>query len=751
LTLPRPAGRRPRRREELTADTLRAYLAANPDADRRQAARDLRLKPAERKHLKILFAEIAAAPAAQPARGAPAPPAAPMARDDGADIVVARVRGFDGDTAEALLEPVEWLRPGPPPRIRVRRIQSMALAPGDRALVAIDSRAAGGWRGRILRTAPDLPQRIVGAVRRTAHGRIVEPADRRIREEFLLASGPEPPPEDGELVVVRPVAARRFERPRAVVIERLGSAASPRAASAIALALHDVPVDFSPDALAEGAACPVAAHDGTRADLRDLRLVTIDGADARDFDDAVHAEPDAQTGGFRLTVAIADVAWYVRPGGALDRDAERRGNSVYFPDRVVPMLPERLSNDLCSLRPGQDRPVLAAELRIDAAGALRGHRFLRATMRSAARLTYEQVQDWRDGDAGAVPEALHGPLGHLYAAYAALAAARTARGTLDLDAEEKRVALDGEGRVAAIGSRPRLDAHRLIEEMMILANVAAADALERRTRPCLYRVHEQPSEERIDALRESLATMGYRLARGQAMRPALLRDVLDWARGKPVQAMVNELVLRSQALAVYSPENPGHFGLALPRYAHFTSPIRRYADLVVHRALIEAFELGQGGRRHAFPDLIETGERVSRAERRAQAAERAALERCIADFLATRTGAWFDARVTGLHRAGIFVTLTDTGANGLVPLSSLPGYWRLHPAGHRLDGPVPVALGDRVEVRLVEAAPLSGALRFELGLPDAPAAGRGGRGGQFGPAGRNGRTGRKGRAAQRRR
>jgi ribonuclease R len=743
--LKRSAGRRPRRREELTAETLRAYLDANPGADRRRAARDLRLKPAERQQLKLLFAELAAAPVPRAVADGPSPrptQATPTATD-GADIVAARVVGFDGATTEALLEPVEWLRPGRPPRIRVRRVQSLTLSPGDRALVAIDSRAGDAWRGRLLRVAPGLPERIVGAVRRTPHGRIVEPADRRIREEFLLADGPEPPPPEGELVVARPVAARRFERPRAVVIERLGSATSPRAASAIALALHDVPVDFSAAALGEAAACAAAVHDAARVDLRALPLVTIDGADARDFDDAVHAEPDPRTGGFRIVVAIADVAFYVRPDGALDRDAALRGNSVYFPDRVVPMLPERLSNDLCSLRPGQDRPVLAAELAIDAAGTLRHHRFLRATIRSAARLTYEQVQRWRDRADGGPPEALRAPLEHLFDAYAALAGAREARGTLDLDAEERRIELAPDGRVAAIAPRARLDSHRLIEEMMILANVAAAEALQLRGRPCLFRVHEQPSEERIDALRDSLATMGYRLARGQAMRPALLRDVLAWARGKPVQAMVNELVLRSQALAVYSPDNPGHFGLALPRYAHFTSPIRRYADLVVHRALIEAFDLGPGGHRHAAESLATTGERVSRAERRAQAAERGALERCVADFLAARTGDWFDARVTGLHRAGVFVTLADTGATGLVPLSSLPGSWRLHPAGHRLDGPATLGLGDAVEVRLAEAAPLSGALRFELGLAAAPRGERGGRGGRGRPGGQRPRAARR--------
>ncbi len=726
MTLPRPPGRRPQRRHVFGRETVIAYLEANPGADRRQVARDLRLKTEDRRLLKAIFAELAATPAG--ARPAPKPESAAEPSDESQDVLLARVIGIDHETAEPLLEPTDWLRPGPPPRIRLRRLDAAALEPGRRAFVRIDARNGTQWRGRLLRAAPDLPERVVGTVRRTPHGRIIESADRRVREEFLVVAGPDGAPEDGELVVARPLPARRFERPRAAILERLGDAGAPRAAGARARALHDIPVDFSATALAESEGCKPAPAEG-RADLRGLPLVTIDGPDARDFDDAVHAVPDDATGGFRLTVAIADVAWYVRPGSALDRDAERRGNSVYFPDRVVPMLPERLSNDLCSLRPDADRPVIAAEMRIDAQGTLLGHRFMRATMRSAARLTYEQVQAWHDGDATALPAPLHDAARHLYAAFRALAAARAARGTLDLDLEERSVALGPDGRIAAIAPRARLDAHRLIEEMMILANVAAAQALEAARRPCLYRVHDQPSPERMDALRDSLSTLGYRLAKGQAPRPALLRDVLRWAEGKPFQAMVNDLVLRSQALAVYSPDNPGHFGLALPRYAHFTSPIRRYADLVVHRALIEAHELGAGGARHGLDSLARTGEGVSRAERRAQAAERAALERYVAQFLAERTGACFAARVSGLHRAGVFVMLSESGAEGLVPMSSLPGRWRLHPAGHALVGTGTIALADRVTVRLVEATGTTGALRFDLVMShdggDAPRRGRG--------------------------
>jgi ribonuclease R len=709
-----PRSRRPHRREAFSREQILDFLRAHPGADRRSVARELRLKGDERVQLKILWRELADA-GLLPQADANAD-AAPRVVETGTppDVMLVRIETIDLDSGEAIAEPVEWARAGAPPRIRLSRFDAAGLAAGGRALVRVGERAGRVWRARLLRTAPDLPERIVGVVRHTRIGRILEPADKKLRLEFLLADEAQEPPADGELVVAAPLAQRRFEKPRAKIIERLGDEDAPRAASAIALALHDIPVAFSPGALEQARKAVPSPHAG-REDLRTLPLVTIDGADARDFDDAVFAEPDPENQeGFRLVVAIADVAWYVRPDTPLDRDAQLRGNSVYFPDRVVPMLPERLSNDLCSLRPAEDRPVVAVELRIDASGTLHRHRFMRATMRSAARLTYERVQAWADGDSSAVPPSLHDPLRHLYAAFRALAGARRARGTLDLDLEERAVALDAQGRISRIAPRARLDAHRLIEEFMILANVAAAEALERKHRPCLYRVHDRPSAERIDALRESLGTLGYRLAKGQVVRPALLGDVLRWAEGKPFQAMVNDLVLRSQALAVYSPENLGHFGLALPRYAHFTSPIRRYADLAVHRALIEAFGLGEGDDRSDFAALLVVGERVSRAERRAQAAERAALERYVAAFLKPQVGNSFEARISGLHRAGIFVVLADSGAEGLIPMSTLPGRWRLHPAGHSLEGPWRLSLADRIQVRLAEVVALTGALRFEL-------------------------------------
>jgi ribonuclease R len=468
-----------------------------------------------------------------------------------------------------------------------------------------------------------------------------------------------------------------------------------------------------------------------RTDLRDIPLVTIDGSDARDFDDAVWAEPDLDPenrGGWHLIVAIADVAWYVRPGSALDREAERRGNSVYFPDRVVPMLPEALSNELCSLKPGVDRACLAVQLWIDSAGGKRRHRFERGIMRSAARLTYEEVQAARDGSAGCAP----GPasIAALYGAYAALTEARAARGALELDRSEDRVVLDAEKRPAAIVRAVRLDSHRLIEEFMILANVAAAEELEARRQLCMYRVHDAPDPDKVDALRvflEETGLPGLALAKGQAIKPELFNRVLRRAAGSGEAVLVNDLVLRCQAQAAYSPNNIGHFGLALRRYAHFTSPIRRYADLLVHRALLGDAEADAG--RYG---LEATAAHISATERRAAEAERAAIERYRATLLAKSVGSLFTADISGVASFGLFVKLRENSADGLVPISTLPGdYYVRDERAQRLVGRNSgriYRLGAEVLVRLVQADGIGGRLVFrieeETPARNGPAAGR---------------------------
>ncbi len=598
-----------------------------------------------------------------------------------------------------------------------------SLGVGERAVVRFARREDKGWEARIVRALGGAADRVLGIYRLGREGGRLEPTDRKLRSEFRIAPADSAGARDGEIVLAEVRATDRLGLPEARIIERLGDSADPRSFSLIAIHTHGIPTNFTSEALALAAgAKPVVL--GAREDLRAIPLVTIDGADARDFDDAVWAEPDPdQEGGWHALVAIADVAWYVRPEDALDRTAEERGNSVYFPDRVVPMLPEALSNELCSLKPGVDRACLAVHLWLDAEGRIHRHRFLRGLMRSAARLTYEEVQAAIDGrpDGTAAP-LLERVLRPLYGAYAALERARQKRGTLDLDLPERRIVLAADGSVARIERRARLDSHKLIEELMIAANVAAAETLERLRRPCLYRVHDTPDPAKLDALRkflEGIDIRGLALAKGQVVRPRHFNEILHRVADTPYATLVPQLVLRSQAQAVYSPMNIGHFGLALRRYAHFTSPIRRYADLLVHRGLIAALSLpGSESEPVSGKDLAVLGEQVSVAERRAAAAERSATDRYTAAFLADRVGASFAARINGVTRAGLFVTLAETGADGLILMRSLPGdYYDHDEARHRLIGRRTrrsFTLGDEVEVRLAEADVVTGSLRFDL-------------------------------------
>ncbi|HKG74522.1 MAG TPA: ribonuclease R, partial [Aestuariivirgaceae bacterium] len=495
--------------------------------------------------------------------------------------------------------------------------------------------------------------------------------------------------------------------------------------SLIAIHEHGIPTHFPDAALVETSALRNFDPSG-REDLRSVPLITIDPLDARDHDDAVWAEPDgdpANPGGFRVIVAIADVAQYVRPGTTLDREARIRGNSVYFPDRVVPMLPERISNDLCSLREKQDRAALACFMTFDRTGSKKSHRFARVVMRSAAKLAYEEAQAAIDGSPNTKTAALLDPvLRPLWRAFHALSQARGDRGPLELDLPERKILLDAHGIIERIFVPERLDAHKLIEEFMIQANVAAAETLEERRTPLIYRVHEPPAREKLQSLAEFLKTLGLPLPLGQVLKPRLFNGILQKVKNKDYENLVNQVVLRSQAQAVYSPENRGHFGLNLRRYAHFTSPIRRYADLIVHRALITALGLGKDGLSEEDKlSLVDTADLISATERRAMAAERATIDRLVAAHLSDRIGTHFDARINGVVGAGLFVTLSETGADGFIPVSSLSGgYFVYDESSHALVGErtgETYRLGDRVEVELKEVTPVSGGIRFAMISP----------------------------------
>ncbi len=531
--------------------------------------------------------------------------------------------------------------------------------------------------------------------------------------------------EADEIVLAEPIAQHLHLGLRpARVLQRLGKLGDARSISLIAIHTHDIPQSFAEAALDE-AKRGRGVRLGSRLDLRAMPLITIDGADARDFDDAVFAEPDPdQPGGFRLVVAIADVAHYVRPGSALDHAAAGRGNSVYFPDRVVPMLPEELSNGWCSLRPGEDRGCLFVEMRIDRAGRKIGHQFGRGLMRSVARMTYEEVQTAADSHADMASDdtadrARGFLLVHLYGAFRALLAARLERGTLDLDLPERKVVLDDEGRVASVAPRPRLDSHRLIEEFVVLANVAAAEELERLHMPCMYRVHAPLSDEKLQTLRNFLATLGISLPAGNLVHPRDFDRVLRHYAGTPESQLISEVMLRSQSQAAYNPDNIGHFGLALPRYAHFTSPIRRYADLLVHRALIKGLRLGRDGiTDDQAAELPVLGDRITEAERRAQQAERDAIDRYLAAFMSARVGGRFEGRISGVTRFGLFVTVLETGASGIVPFATLPDdYWHYDEREQTLTGrrtQKVYRLAQEVEVLLSEANAITGGMVFHV-------------------------------------
>jgi len=647
-------------------------------------------------------------------------------------VVLAEIASRHSD-GELIAVPVEWdAAQGPTPKILLqhgRRRPGMAVpGVGDRALIRTEIRREAGpdepaYGGRIVKLLERAKSQLLGIYRADSRGggRVV-PVDKRNinRGEFVVAAGSQGEARDGDLVAVDVLRSGRFGLPAVKIRERLGSIASERAMSLIAVHAHRIPNVFRPEALAEASRAGAPAPT-PREDWREIPLVTIDPADAKDHDDAVFARPDANAdnpGGHILFVAIADVAAYVRPGSALDRDALERGNSVYFPDRVVPMLPECISNDLCSLKPGEDRPALAIRIVIDKSGRVLAHRVHRVMMRSAAKLTYAQVQAAWDGLPGPETQALLDPvLKPLFDAYAALKIAREKRAPLDLDLPERKILLKQDGTVDRIIVPPRLEAHRLIEEYMILANVAAAETLERQS--FIYRAHGEPTLEKLNAFSEFLASIGIRLAKGQVLTARQFNGILARVRGTEHENIVNEIVLRTQAQAEYVSENYGHFGLNLRRYAHFTSPIRRYADLVVHRALIRALRLGSDG----LPDLsreelAEVAAQISAAERRAMAAERETVERLIALHLSEQVGTVFAGRVSGVTPVGLFVRLTETGADGFIPAATLgDDYFRHDESLHALIGNRTGEmhrLGDEVSVKLVEAAPFAGALRFEL-------------------------------------
>ena len=704
-----------------TRDELLAFIkeSATP-VGKREIARAFHIKGDQRIELKQLLRDLRDS-------GEIAADRAKTFKDPKAltDITVLEITRVDDDGhLLAIPRRHDEEKDGPIPRIEIDPHGSRggtAPAVGDRVLASLKRRGKDTYQARIIRHLGSGPKKILGLYEEPPGSNgmgLVTPTDRKLRQSFDVRPADKNGAVPGDIAWVESTGAALSRR--AKVLERIGPMSDPRTVSLISIAANDIPVDFPEAAMVEVAKAK-AAPMGDRLDLRKVPLVTMDGEDARDFDDAVFAEPDPDhPGGWHLMVAIADVAWYVRPDKPLDRAAYRRGTSVYFPDKVVPMLPEAISNGWCSLLPRQDRPVMVAEMWIDAEGELKRHKFHRAMMHSAARLTYNRVQRAADGHPDdEIAPLMKSVIEPLYGAYRVLLAAREKRGALDLDLPERLVKLGDDGRIAEIGVRERLDSHKLIEEFMVLANVAAAQALEKRQAPCLYRVHDQPDLAKVEGLREFLSTLGIKLPIGQRLRPSDLNRVLGSVAGKPTSRLVSETVLRSQSQAVYSPDNHGHFGLALARYAHFTSPIRRYPDLLVHRALIAAYGLGDGG----LPGndagrFTEFGEHLSFCERRAVAAERNAMDRYVANYMAEHVGATFGARISSVTRFGLFISVDGSGADGLIPIRNIGQEFYRHDEGRQLligerTGET-YGLGDRLKVKLVEASVATGGLLFDI-------------------------------------
>jgi ribonuclease R len=704
-----------------TREDILAYIAEHPGrTGKRDIARAFGVKgTGARIALRDLLAELTEAGTVERQRKRLARPG------ELPTVSVLEVTGRDRD-GELTAAPAEWPpENGEAPQIVLASSRGKVAAPGigDRILARLAPGDADGpaYVARVIKVLARKPMTTIGVVRIGGRETRIEPVDRKGRELILDDAGTA---REGDLVSVATTRSRGRGLDHARIVETIGSMTSEKAVSLIAIHAHGILHVFPPEALAEAERARPAPRQG-REDWRKLALVTIDPTDAKDHDDAVHAIPDpdpANPGGHIVTVAIADVAWYVRPGSALDRVALDRGNSVYFPDRVVPMLPERISNDLCSLREGEDRAALAVRMVFSADGRKLSHRFHRVMMQSAARLTYRQAQDAFDGNPGAIDRNVRSALAGLWEAYRSLKLGRDERGPLELVLPERKIVLDENGAIERVVVPERLESHRLIEEFMIQANVAAAETLEAKRSPLVYRIHDTPSLAKLEALRDFLKSIEMSLPHSGNLRPSQFNRILDRASDTEHGPLLHEVVLRTQAQAEYSPANIGHFGLNLRRYAHFTSPIRRYADLIVHRALVGALALGPG----ALPDGIDTelqeiAARISAAERRAMAAERDTIDRLVAHWLADRVGASFSGRIAGVTRAGLFVKLDDTGADGFVPMRTLGGeYFRYDEARHAVIGAQTGAmhrLGDAVEVRLVEAAPLAGALRFELLSP----------------------------------
>ena len=709
-----------------TKDDVLAYVKDNPGKlSKRDIARAFHIRGDKRILLKKLLREMSEEGLLDKGHKGRVHPGGDLP-----PVCVVEVTGLD-KMGDLMARPVNSKDEGTPPPITIFAEDKRGnLSVHDQALVRLtrdrDSKEVS-YVAKVIRKLERTTTLVMGIFNKEddniAH---VQPTDKKNRNQYLIAKCDWNGAKEDELVLVDAKASKTSRRhmgpKRAVVKDCLGTLDEPKSISLIAIHSHGILTEFSEPALVE-AEKSIAPTLGNRTDLRDIPLITVDPSDARDHDDAIWAEKDTDPkneGGWHVIIAIADVAHYVTPGSALEKDAWARGNSTYFPDRVVPMLPESLSNGLCSLKEGEDRYTLAVHIWFDQRGKKIRHKFVRGLMRSAAGLSYEEFQSAHEGQvsdrAGPLLDTVIEPL---YGAYECLKLGRDYREPLNLVMPERKISLDDKGNVTGIHPRQALDAHKLVEEFMIQANVAAAEELEQKGWPCVYRIHEQPSEEKLNNLREFLASLGYNFAKGMVQQPKLFNNILRKVEDSPHSEVINIIILRTQSQAIYSIDNQGHFGLSLARYAHFTSPIRRFADLMVHRALIGALKLGNDGLAKLDREkLVETADHISKTERISMIAERESTDRYVAAYMGQHVGEEFSARIAGVNRAGLFVAFDETGGDGFIPVSSMVGdYFRHDKELHMLEGEytgITYQLGEAVTVRLKEANKITGGLLCEL-------------------------------------
>ena len=641
--------------------------------------------------------------------------------------VICIVKGPDKD-GDIFLDLLDWSEGEEIPKIfYFERSGSIPVSVGDRILCEL-TKVEGKdyhYEAKLIRriSKTNNSSKIIGVFRVSSSGGTLEALSKRLNTIWTIPRNAVNGSVDGDIVEAEQTSPKsRFGMPKARVISILGKTDDSKAISLIAIHEHSIVNEFSKETLSEAVnSAPVTLVD--RDDLRHIPFVTIDPADARDHDDACYVELDLDVenkGGFIVWIAIADVAHYVQPNSLLDGEARNRGNSTYFPDRVVPMLPENLSADLCSLHEGEDRPCLALKMILDSGGKKTSQQFFRGLMRSRGSLVYREVQEAIDGNPSKkIQPILESILKPLYKCYEVLQNTTKERGPLILDLPERKILLDDSGKVASIEFLDRLDAHKVVEELMILANVAAAEELFNNKSYFLYRIHEEPEKEKVNTLREIVKSCGLSFSKGQVLKTHHLNSLLCNAKETEYSELVSMSILRSMPQAYYGAQPIGHFGLALRRYTHFTSPIRRYADLVTHRAIIETINRGQNPLCEFGPGELEAiGESISICERRSMLAERDTVDRYLAAFFSDRLGLEVLGTISGVARFGIFVKIDESGADGLVPVSTIGNeYFRYNREKQVLVAErtgLVLGLGKRVLVRLVETNALTGGLTLQL-------------------------------------